>query len=111
MFQFKKGKYSNSKKKNIPIRKRKIFQLEKGKYSNQKKENSPMRKSRTFQLEKGNNSNQKKENIPIRKNVYEAVVSQSKNCKIMLTTSSIASILSSRQSYGRSWTTMSTLFT
>ena len=40
----KKGKYSNERKKNIPIRKREIFQLEKGKYSNEKKENIPIRK-------------------------------------------------------------------
>ena len=33
-FQVEKGKYSNEKKENIPIRKRKLFQIEKGKYFN-----------------------------------------------------------------------------
>ena len=33
-FQLEKGKYSNVKKENIPIRKRKIFQIDKGKYFN-----------------------------------------------------------------------------
>ena len=47
MLQLVKGKYSNQKKKNIPIRKMKIFQLEKEKYS----------------IEKGKYSNQKKKNI------------------------------------------------
>ena len=44
IFQIEKreGKYSNQKKENILIRKRKIFQLEKGKYSNEKKENIPI---------------------------------------------------------------------
>jgi hypothetical protein len=32
-FQLEKGKYSNEKKGNIPIRKRKIFQIDKGKHS------------------------------------------------------------------------------
>ena len=57
IFELEKGKHSNQKKKNIPIRKRNIFQVEKGYHYNQK----------IFQLEKGNESNQKKENIPIRK--------------------------------------------
>jgi hypothetical protein len=38
----KKRKHFKKKKKNIPIRKRKIFQLEK--YSSEKKENIPIRK-------------------------------------------------------------------
>jgi hypothetical protein len=52
-----KGKYSNYKKENIPITKRKIFQLKKGKYY--KKGNIPIRKRKSFQLEKQKYSNKK----------------------------------------------------
>ena len=55
IFKLEKGKYSNKRKGNIPIRKRKIFQIDKGKHSNQKKEIIPIRKK--IQLEKGDCSN------------------------------------------------------
>ena len=53
MFKLEKGKYSNQKKENIPIRKRKIFLQEKGK-------NIPIRKRK---IEKWKNNKKTKTNV------------------------------------------------
>ena len=52
-FDFKKSVHFQIEK----WEERKTFQLEKGKYSNEKKENIPIRKWKIFQIDKGKSSN------------------------------------------------------